>query len=278
MRNLSILLCIIAIVGCQSTPEPVGPKVNEEELGRQAFDAGNYEGAADYYSQWLAKYPESWDIFFERGRAYNRLQKYDLALKDFELASERNPADLRPQIYRAGVLISLKKYPPARTIVAGLVADARLAQLGAYEQFLAFFLDSQLKNLGGDYENALTSVEEALKQCELHPDVFQMRGAASIQRLALRERAIAYHYLGNYRQAATDIEQYIVMTEQAEGKADPKDYQSLALALYMSDDYEKCRKVLPRLSLQERRELAQIFPADAEFFVPPEPLAKPAQK
>ncbi len=276
MRNVLIFLSIIAIIGCRSTPAPI-TQVNEEELGRQAFETGNYEGAADYYSQWLAKYPESWDIFVERGRAYNKMQKYELALKDFELSAEKSPSDLRCQVYRCGVLVSMNKYPPAQKIMASVMSDPKISQLGPYELFLAYSLDGQCKNMSGDYENALTSIEEALKVYESH-DVFKSPGYTSIYRLVLRKRAVAYHALGNYRQAAADMEQYLSLSEQAEGKGDPKDYQSLALALYMSDNYDRCRQVLPRLSPQHRRELAELFPADTDFFTPAEAVAKPVQK
>ena len=264
MRNLLLLsVTLLIIVGCATSPAPVTPKVNEEELGRQAFDNGDYQGAVDCYNLWLAKYPESADVLFERGRAYNKLQKYDLALKDFETVIARNPADLRPQVYRCGILIKLKK-TAAKNYLAKLLSDPKFQELPVYEKFLAYLLDGQLKNSQGDFENSQASLDEAMKVYASGPDQFQREGNSTIYRLALRQRAIAYYSMGNHHQAAADMEAYIQLTEKVKGKADSKDYQSLALVLYMTEEYDKCKKVIPAMIPQDRQALADVF---GDFFI-----------
>jgi len=64
--------------------------MNWYDRGRGQFDLGNYEKAAEYDSKAIEKNPEYSAAYFERGYAYQLLQKYDLAIADYNKAIEIN--------------------------------------------------------------------------------------------------------------------------------------------------------------------------------------------
>lgn len=275
MKKIAIVLMLCMVLGCQSRPPVItAPTTNDDEVGRQAFASGSYDRAVEAYDRWLATHPERLDIVFERGRAYNELRQYEQALQDFDTVVTQNPNDLRAHIYRSGVLITLKKLPEAGASLNKVLTDTAFPQVGIYERFLAYLLDGQLKNMRGEHEAALVSLEDDIKLFEQNSEMFQRHGLASLPRWALYHKAVANDRLGNYRQAAADMEEYILLTGQSNYRIDNKDYKSLARALFMAEDYDKCRKVLPNLSPEDRRELGTAL-GDMDFFVSTEPAKQP---
>ena len=273
MKKLIMLLFLaIVIAGCttpQRTLPPDIPKVNFAQRAKQAFNDGDYANAAEDYQRWLAEHPEDIEALFDLGRCYRQLKKYEEALEAFAKVISLNPKDLRPQVYHCEVLIALKRHKQAQPELKKIVQDPGFMRLGIYEKFMAYYLDGQLKNSQGTYEGneqALISLEEALRLFDLHPHVFKNYGSAHINRFAIYQMAVAHHVLGNNIQAAAEMGKYIEITKQAGMQVSSKDYQSLALALYLSDRLEQCRAVLPQMTLEDRKGLAELF-AD-NFFLP----------
>ena len=62
--------------------------------GETAFDAGNYQGAVEAFSQGIGQCPGNAALYIIRGIAYNRLGSYDQALKDYDKAIELKPVSI----------------------------------------------------------------------------------------------------------------------------------------------------------------------------------------
>ena len=272
MKKLIMLLFLaMAIAGC-TTPQKTSvdiPQVNFAERAKQAFDGGDYAKAAEDYQRWLAEHPEDSEALFDLGRCYRQLKKYNEALDIFAKAIAANPKDLRSQVYHCEVLMALGRQKQVQPALKKAIDDPAFQRLGVYEKFMALYIDGQLKNSQGIYEGheqALISLEEALRIFDLHPHVFRNYGSAHINRFAIYQMAVAHHVLGNNVQAAAEMEKYIALTKQAGIEVSSKDYKSLALALYLSDRLEKCRTILPQMTPEDRKALAELF-AD-NFFLP----------
>ncbi|MCP4671876.1 MAG: tetratricopeptide repeat protein, partial [Desulfobacula sp.] len=55
------------------------------------FKQGQYQNAIDAFSQLIEIAPDHADAYKNRGVSYMKLQKFDLAIKDFEIAKELFP-------------------------------------------------------------------------------------------------------------------------------------------------------------------------------------------
>lgn len=267
MKQLLIFFPIILLLsGCISNQKSNDlPRVNEYEEGLKTYKNDNAAQAIESFNRWLAKYPNDAEAYIERGRAYNRLQKYKLALKDFTRAIELSskPASsinpLRPAVYSCGALLSLGQKDDAAKSIELIIDDSKFILLGAYEKFLVYLLDGQLKLEKSDNQKALASLNKALSLFDGSYNQFVQIGSPYINRLALYHRGIAHYRLEMFQEAAEDQEAYIKITQTAKQQVTTKDYKSLALALCMSGEYEKCRKILPKIPASERQELEAIF-------------------
>lgn len=267
MRILVLTVILTVLMGCHSTPPQVTPKIPESELGDKAFGGGDYSEAIEYYNLWLVKYPQDADVFFQRGRAYYKLGKYDEALQDFEASVKYYPKNLRAQVYSCLVLNAQYKNEEARRLVTSTISHPLFFKLPYYELFLMYLLDGSLKNQAGNFDSALTSLEEAIKIYNLHPDVFRNYGNPTIKRLALHERAITFCKLGDHnKQMAADMEEYITLTKQMGATVDADDYKTLAIALWLTGQHEKCKQVLVNLNNDDRRVIGQAVD-DVDMFI-----------
>ncbi len=258
---LIFLVTLIFAIGCQAPPEKRIRRVNEYESGKTLYKKENYKEAGSSFDQWLVKYPKDAQAYIDRGRAYRKLGKLKLALADFEKAitlsksPDQNSNPLRPAIYRCVVLNSMGKHDSSKKFLNHIFKNPKFIYLGPYEQFLAYLLDGEFKLGDSNNEGAIRSLTQAVETYEMDPSAFAAEQSPFIHRLALSLRSIAHFRLQNFNEAAQDMEAHIVISAKAQLDPHPSAYKSLALALYFAENYEKCKKILPKLSVEERKDL-----------------------
>lgn len=275
MKHLAIAAILAFILtGClgkndaitsDATPTKRMSRVNEYELGKISYSKGDYARAVQYQTQWLVKYPDDASAYTERGLAYNKLNKSDAALSDFTKACELAPEALSPRIYKCAELAGLGKREQAKEMLSDIMADARFSGISPYEKFLAYSLDGQFKMKAGEHEEALPSLNNALRVFSGNSHVFAERNSHHINRLAYYNRSVVHNQLGNYPQAAEDMEAYVTTTQKAKQRIGSKDYARLAIAYYLAEDYAKCKAVSKYISPEDRRMLAETL--DDEMFL-----------
>ena len=79
------------------------------DLGLKAFNKGDFELAAFYFSRHLTKSPNDEMALYNRGLAHSRLQKFDLALADFSRAIQINPKHWQAYSSRGYVYLTQKR-------------------------------------------------------------------------------------------------------------------------------------------------------------------------
>ncbi|NUM35688.1 MAG: tetratricopeptide repeat protein [Candidatus Brocadiae bacterium] len=263
MRNYCFILLfsVVMIIGCTNTqnfvatPPATQATINEAEIGRQAFAQGDYAKAAEAYTQWLKKTPQDAEVLWERGRANFQLKQYEAAGQDFEASVAANPKNLRALVSQARLWIVLNQNEKAMNVLQMVKANDSFAAMDAYNRFLAFYMEGQLHNTIGNYEKAAQSLEEAIKIYGLNPHTFEKEGMPYIHRFAVYQQAVANYKRGNNRKAAQDMEEYIAISQKAQAEVTSKDYKSVVLAYYLSENIQKCKAYLSYLSPEDKKDL-----------------------
>lgn len=103
-----LALLIMASMGsrmaeAQTEPSAAPAKAAVSDFVRQgdsAFAEGNYQAAADAYSQALALYNLNDYIYYNRGNAYRKLKDYAKAIDDYSKTLQLNPQHTFAYLYR----------------------------------------------------------------------------------------------------------------------------------------------------------------------------------
>lgn len=266
MRILLLAMAVVIVLGCQSNPPQKTPTIPENELGNQALAKGDYEGAIGYYEIWLSKYPQDADVYFQRGRAYYQLKKYEAALGDFDSAMKYYPKDISPMVYMCGALRALERDEDARKMVSAVLNHPMYSKLDEYEQFLVLYFDGHLKNLAKDYRGAMAPLNKAVELASLYPHVMENHGSPYIKCIALYQRVLSRFKTAAWDdpQQVADMEEYMKLAEKA-GLVTPQDRYTLAMIYYLSHQNAKCRQVLAQLTPNEREVLGKSV-EHVEFF------------
>jgi tetratricopeptide (TPR) repeat protein len=105
-----IVLCILLQVNslfAQYTPEQIFRK------GYAALEEGSYEDAVNYFTQFLASYPENVRAFNYRGLAYESLKNYPSALSDFSYAVQLSHHYIPALLNRGSLYVLQQNYDDA---------------------------------------------------------------------------------------------------------------------------------------------------------------------
>lgn len=90
------------------------------EQGANAFDAGSYDAAIQYFSEAIEAFPEDVNAICYRGRAYEMLDDYEKAWDDFSSVIQIDPTYSLGYLNRANMNLKLRRYGEA-------ASDARKA-------------------------------------------------------------------------------------------------------------------------------------------------------
>lgn len=144
MKRLGLLFIVLASVACKNE--------NSNE-GDVYFSKGEYEKAVTSYSTYLATEPRDIKTIYNRGRAYEELGQYDLALQDFKKVIKEDPLNVN-----AHLSITVDYY-------------------------------NRLK----DYENTIFFAEKVLKLDETNANAFTLMGKAQQKLGNVKEALEAYN-------------------------------------------------------------------------------------
>ena len=89
---LFLLAAILITAGCTHNKTVEGfSATNWSKIGRQAIDANRWNEALNAYDKVLELNPNDASAYYNRGLAYDNLDKNDLAIADYSKAIELNP-------------------------------------------------------------------------------------------------------------------------------------------------------------------------------------------
>lgn len=144
MKKLIIILLVISLAGCENK--------NSTE-GDNFFAKGEYEKAVTAYTTYLTTEPRDVKTLYNRGRAYEELGQYELALADFNQVIKEDPFNVN-----AHLSITIDYY-----------------------------------NRLNDYENTIFFAEKVLKLDETNASAFTLKGKAHQKLGNLTEALEAYN-------------------------------------------------------------------------------------
>lgn len=139
--------------------------------GLAYLEMGDYQSAIDDFSTTIELEPDDATAHYNRGLAYDYLDRYDLAVADYSRSIELDPSF--PDAFSARGQLYLDRGFTQRGM-DDLRASVELPAddyLTLYNRALAF---DELK----EYENAITDLDEAIRQYPFDPDYFAARGDA----------------------------------------------------------------------------------------------------
>ncbi|QSE96663.1 tetratricopeptide repeat protein [Fulvivirga lutea] len=144
MKRLLVVALLISAMSCKNE--------NSNE-GDVHFNQGNYEKAIESYTIYLNTEPRDIKTIYNRGRAYEELGKYALALQDFRRVIKEDPLNV----------------------------NAHLSIASDYYYRL------------NDYENTIFYAEKVLKLDETNSTAFTLKGKAHQKLGNLQEALSAYN-------------------------------------------------------------------------------------
>jgi tetratricopeptide (TPR) repeat protein len=154
-----------------------------------ANDGNNLAKAVAVYSKALAQYPAEAGLWYCRGAAYGKHQKWDKALADFSRALGRKPDDVRTLLHRGSVYQSLGRHQQA---VADYTKAFALEPPDGYFRNLRASSYVQLKQ----YDKALADYSQAIHHEPNQPIFWSNRGRTQAERGRWKKAA------GDFAQAA----------------------------------------------------------------------------
>ena len=104
--------------------------------GYKAMNSGRLNNAVELFAKSLAEYPAYTEAWNARASVYERLNKPDLALRDYTISLEFKPDQYEVLLSRGSLLFQLKKYAEAK------VDFRKLLELPAGETNMIFYRQS----------------------------------------------------------------------------------------------------------------------------------------
>jgi tetratricopeptide (TPR) repeat protein len=270
MKLIVVMLSALLIIGCKSTtPRAVDMQKQQSsyqtsastmEQSRQAFYQEDYLTGISLATSWIDENPDDFEAYLLRSRIYSASEEYEAAMTDIQKAASLRSDDLRPMVYKAGILTALNQYEEAEEIITKILRDSRFYEMSAYEKFLTYLVDSDIHLVGGRNKDALVSLEESHKIYGLNNDVFQRYGqyGVALEAEVYFQKSIVYFKIRDFMKSAENNSRYIELA-QSLGKADSSAYKRSILALYYAGQIEECKQLIPNLSPQDRQDLYEVL-------------------
>lgn len=189
MRYLTILFFLFLLfAGCE-------PQASRE--GDVLFESGDYEGAIRAYSEYLTLYPTDVKSLYNRGRAYEEMELYELSFKDFQAVLEEDEENLQANLSVGGYYYRKNDLPNA---------------LYYYERAVQYQeSNAQAHFLLARVQHKLGKKEEAMKGYNTAISLNSELGEAYLY------RGVLYTFLNQHRRACEDYRQaQILQVPEAE--------------------------------------------------------------
>jgi tetratricopeptide (TPR) repeat protein len=198
-----------------------GQSVNDLfDQGVHKLESGRVLEAIEDFNLVIKKYPDYYEAYNERGKAWQALRKTNQALADFAKAASLNPKWVEPWLNRARLHMEIGKKDPALTDLTRAI-EVKSTQTDAYEMRAGIFEEQRkFEPALKDYSKAIelktrnqlmyTGKARLLNQLNRHDE------ALSLMNSFLKEyprsgngffqRGVARFYLKAVREAAGDFE------------------------------------------------------------------------
>jgi tetratricopeptide (TPR) repeat protein len=176
MRRSEVhIVCTVgtALIMITSALAETAPELNAQ--GNRAYKEGNYEQAIDSYSRSLSIDPRYKKAMFNRGLAYYRTERLQLALSDFVRVLEMDPSHHRTMNFLG--LIALKQGEPD-------VAFAYFREAAKLHGRSSYFLNAAL----AAHEKGYLDVATAYARAALERDMNNKKASALLARCAAAQR------------------------------------------------------------------------------------------
>jgi tetratricopeptide (TPR) repeat protein len=165
MKNVFVLFFALAIVSCSNENSKNGDKF---------FSNGEYEKAVEAYTVYLNTEPRDIKTIYNRGRAYEELGKYELALKDFNRVIKEDPLNVNAHLsIMADYYDRLNDYENTIFFAEKVL---KLDETNAY----AFTLKGKAHQKLGQLQEALTDYNAAISVDKEYAEAYLSRGALRI--------------------------------------------------------------------------------------------------
>lgn len=242
--------------------------------GDRYFKDGQYEKAADSFSDAISMQSNVAQFYYARGAAYQYSEKYDKALTEYNKALELNPELTEAYCNRGFTYIQLNEYSKAlhdfdKTIELdpqldmaynnrGFVYSALLQYDKAINDFnkaielnpefeIAYINRGDVYGNLGDYNKAISDYGKAIELKPQFVDAYNNRGAA-------------FNCLGDYDSAIADLEKAIALEPES---ANP--YKHYGVACRKKGDYDKAVEYLTK-AIERNPKYKEAYEERAEVY------------
>ena len=124
-----IILCIIGMATETGTPPET---VDFANTGVALAEAGNYQGAIDFYDRALERYPDNAEIHYNKAVALEHLGQREQAISEYEKSIEIDPNFVEAQTNLA--ILTMDIINPVTIVVAVLGGSALVISYFRYKK------------------------------------------------------------------------------------------------------------------------------------------------
>ncbi len=216
MTRFGFILCLITGFSAFAQ-DKIKQAETHLEAGYKALNSGQLNNAVELFTKSLAEYPAYTEAYNARASTYDRLNKPDLALRDYTISLEFKPDQYEVLLSRGALLFQLKKFVEAK------VDFKKLLQLPAGETNTIFYRQSA----HSPGTNRMMTAQSALNA--------QVHNYLGLIESSLRNCSYAVQYLDSAIQLTPDEADYYVnraLAKQACNDLTSKDDFNQALVLY----------------------------------------------
>lgn len=161
-RLLVLILPLLLMVGCK----------NENSVeGDAYFKQGEYQKAIDSYTIYLNTEPRDIKTIYNRGRAYEELEQYDLALQDFKRVIKEDPLNVN-----AHLSITVDYYNRLKDYENTIFYAEKVLKLDETNES-AFTLKGKAHQKLGNVQEALTAYNAAISVNKEYAEAYLSRGS-----------------------------------------------------------------------------------------------------
>lgn len=165
MRNLALLFIVVFALGCKNENSVEGDKY---------YADGNYKKAIESYSVYLTTEPRDIKTLYNRGRAYEELGEYELALTDFNKVIKEDPLNVN-----AHLSITIDYYNRLNDFENTIFFAEKVLKLDETNAS-AFTLIGKANQKLGNLQEALNAYNSAISVNEEYADAYLSRGSLRI--------------------------------------------------------------------------------------------------
>ncbi|MEM1405785.1 MAG: tetratricopeptide repeat protein [Bacteroidota bacterium] len=165
MRHFFTLVVLVFALGCKN---------ENSELGDELFSKGEYEKAVEAYTEYLRMQPRDVKTIYNRGRAFEELERYDKALEDFRRVIKEDPLNVNAHLSIASdFYYRLKDY---ENTIFFSEKTIKLDQ----NNVLAHTLKGKGHQKLGQLNEAMSSYNDAISVNKEYADAYLSRGSLRI--------------------------------------------------------------------------------------------------